>query len=180
MPMNSFKAGCFLVSMKANSEFQRIICESYIEILVFHQSNRNISSVFLDSCNQVHTLENGSIKSPNYPNYYPSYAKCHYLINITDPNKRILIEFLQFSLEVHSSCAYDSVKIYDGTNTNAPIIGRVKGYCGNRKPSAMMSSGNTLLMVFVSDGGTQSSGFFIAYKTVGMFFMMIHKCHSYF
>ena len=114
-------------------------------------------------------MANGSIKSPNYPSYYPSYAKCRYLINITDPDKKIMVEFLQFSLEVHSSCAYDSVKIYDGSNTNATIIGSVNGYCGSRKPSAIMSTGTALLIVFVSDAYTQSSGFVIAYKTVGMF-----------
>ena len=114
-------------------------------------------------------MANGSIKSPNYPNHYPSYAKCHYLINNTDPDKRILIEFLQFSLEVHSSCAYDSVKIYDGSNTNATIIGSVNGYCGSRKPSAIMSTGTALLIVFVSDAYTRSSGFVIAYRTLGMF-----------
>ena len=150
--------------MKTRFALVTVTCVTYAEILLL-----NFFSVFLDNCNQVHTLTNGSIKSPNYPSYYPSYAKCQYLINNTDHDKSILVEFLQFNLEYHSSCRYDSVKIYDGINTDAPIIGKVNGYCGSRLPSPMMSTGNALLIVFVSDGGTRLSGFVVAYKVVGMF-----------
>ena len=83
----------------------------------------------------------------------------------------------EFSLQsaritfVNSTLRYfcdDYVKIYDGDNTNATVLGRAKGYCGSRNPS-LISTGNTVLIVFVSDDKGRSSGFEISYKAYGKF-----------
>ena len=124
---------------------------------------------FLDSCHEVHTSANGSVMSPNYPNNYPSNANCQYLIKNSDPTKRIMIEFLRFNLQGGWNCGNDRLKIYDGLFTNASIIGGSYGYCGSSIPSARMSTGNALLIVFVSNIGGRYPGFVISYKTLGMF-----------
>ena len=83
-----------------------------------------------------------------------------------------MIEFSAFMLESSWYCGNDWLKIYDGSYTNASILGS-NGYCGSSKPSAMMSSGNALLIVFVSNNRWGYSGFDLSYKSLGMFLACI-------
>ena len=62
------------------------------------------------------------------------------------------LNFTEFSLEDN----YDSLWIYDGNSTNAPLIG---GYSGTNSPGNIISSGNALTIKFHSDGATTESGF---------------------
>ena len=131
-------------------------------------------------CNQVLKSATGSIKSPNFPNEYPNYADCSYLITNSDPATRIILDFLHFDLESHTSCTYDSVKIYDGNSTKATQIGRKHGYCGKRAPPTLTiaSTGNSLLIVFVSDVSDTKSGFNATYrgKIVLIYLISIISC----
>jgi hypothetical protein len=51
---------------------------------------------------------------------------------------------------------YDYLRIYDGTNTNAPLLGE---FCGTGTIPVLMSSFGPLTIEFTSDGGMQYSGF---------------------
>ena len=115
---------------------------------------------------EVHRSIIGSIKSLNFPNNYPNYAYSHYLIMNSDPATRIVLDFLHFDLESRNSCDYDSVKIYDGNSTKASQIGRTYGYCGKRAPPTLTiaSTGNSLLIVFVSSRWNTKSGFNATYR----------------
>ena len=118
------------------------------------------------ACNVVHNSSIGSIRSLNFPNNYPNYANRHYLIINSNPATRIILDFLHFDLEWHTTCDYDSVKIYDGNSTKATQIGRTYGYCGKKVPPTLTiaSTGNSLLIVFVSDGDGTRSGFNATYR----------------
>ena len=98
----------------------------------------------------------------------------------SDPKTRIILDFLHFDLESHMSCDYDSVKIYDGNSTKATQIGRTYGYCGKRAPPIMTiaSTGNSLLIVFVSNGANTKSGFNATYRgrTVRNYLISIISC----
>ena len=116
-------------------------------------------------CDQRYESTSGSIiSSPNYPNNYPNDASCHYLIALRDPTLRITLNFQQFSLEESSSCAFDSVRIYDGDSDTAPQLGYKYKYCGNRLPPSLTSTGNKVLIVFTSDSLATASGFLLTYR----------------
>jgi len=75
-----------------------------------------------------------------------------YIFTIAPDNVSLLsLSFSSFKLET----GYDSLWIYDGYNTNAPLIG---GYSGTASPGYVEASGNALTLKFYSDGATVRSG----------------------
>ena len=120
-------------------------------------------------CNEVYDSVNGSITSPNFPNNYPNNTHCRYLIKSWDPTTRIAITFLQLRIEFGKSCEFDSLKIYNGDNTNATLLGGVNGICGDTPFGPLTSTGNPVLIVFNSNGNVTYSGFLISYRALGMF-----------
>jgi PKD repeat protein len=74
-----------------------------------------------------------------------------------DSSSKIKVEFFDFSLEPHSSCGYDWLKIYDGINTSAPLLGT---FCGDQSPGSI-TAGNpdgALTFRFKSDGSVTYPG----------------------
>ena len=67
-------------------------------------------------------------------------------------------------IEVCTSCCFDSVKIYDGADDAAPLLGL---FCGDKLPDDLISSTNYLFVSFKSDAYTRKDGFRITYKTTG-------------
>ncbi|CAB1352827.1 unnamed protein product [Coregonus sp. 'balchen'] len=59
-------------------------------------------------------------------------------------------------MEAHLECAYDHLEIYDGKDGRAPSLGR---FCGIKKPSPVISSGNEMFLRFFSDNSVQKRGF---------------------
>lgn len=53
-------------------------------------------------------------------------------------------------------CYSISVQVRDGSNENAPLIGR---YCGNVMPAPLTTTGNVLYVKFVSDSSVTRAGF---------------------
>ncbi|KAI1888818.1 hypothetical protein AGOR_G00172670 [Albula goreensis] len=98
----------------------------------------------------------GMIESQDYPNSYPHSSLCSWTIHSTMGNT-INYTFLAFDLERTSSfCSYDYVKLYNGPNTEAPLIG---SYCGNTPPPPNTTTGSSLHMVFRSDSSISHTGF---------------------
>ena len=124
-------------------------------------------------CHQYHNSMNGYIQSPNFPSYYPNNANCSYLISSPDPLARIVLTRVQFNLESHSYCRYDSVKIYNGWTSSAPRVGPSHGYCGNTFPLTCISTGNAMFITFTSDGSVSRSGFKLHYRGTLVFFIML-------
>ena len=71
---------------------------------------------------------------------------------------RIKLTFEAFNLESHSTCKYDFVQISEGSEEEK--------YCGNAKPSPIISSGNTMTVLFHSDGSETRKGFKATWKAV--------------
>ena len=67
-----------------------------------------------------------------------------------DNTKRMQVEFSDFNIESSSNCSKDYLEIYDGDDTNAPLIGK---YCGTDSPGTVAASGSggKLTFHFVSD-----------------------------
>uniref|UniRef100_A0A672P7U1 Inactive serine protease PAMR1 n=1 Tax=Sinocyclocheilus grahami TaxID=75366 RepID=A0A672P7U1_SINGR len=70
-------------------------------------------------------------------------------------------EFMMLSLEFDHSCQYDYVEVRDGESLNSRVIGR---YCGNERPPPIKSTGNSLHILFISDGYKNFDGFFAIFQ----------------
>ncbi|VDK82230.1 unnamed protein product [Cylicostephanus goldi] len=70
--------------------------------------------------------------------------------------------FSSFQIEEHSQCKYDSASIYDGGDTNAPLVGI---FCGVTAPPMFMSSTNQLFLTFSSDASVSRQGFEAHYSS---------------
>ena len=64
----------------------------------------------------------------------------------------IRLEFLTFNTEG----SFDYVRVYDGLGTNSRILAL---YSGDRVPASVMSTQNTMMVMFVADDSVEYSGF---------------------
>ena len=69
-----------------------------------------------------------------------------------------MLTFESFDLEAHSSCKYDFVQISFGSDEQK--------YCGSNKPSPIISPGNTMTVLFHTDGSVNGNGFKATWKAV--------------
>ncbi|XP_044049777.1 inactive serine protease PAMR1 [Siniperca chuatsi] len=90
---------------------------------------------------------------------YPNNARCEWTIQVERPFT-IELRFMMLSLEFHPSCRYDYVEVRDGDSINSRVIAR---FCGNNRPAPVQSSGNSLHILFVSDGYKNFDGFFATF-----------------
>ena len=104
----------------------------------------------------------GSIKSPRYPNNYPHHLQCRWVIK-APKQKQIVIRFEYFDLEGASKCRFDYVAVRDGEKENSPVIGI---YCGFSKPATITTSNNVASIRFNSDTSISGGGFLIRWNTI--------------
>ena len=72
--------------------------------------------------------------------------------------KRIMLTFESFDIEAHPSCKYDYVQVSFGSDEQR--------YCGSNKPSPIISSDNTMVVIFHSDDSEARNGFKATWKAV--------------
>lgn len=53
-------------------------------------------------------------------------------------------------------------QVFDGPDTNSPLLGR---WCGSDGPNKLASSGNSVTLVFKSDASYNEGGFILDYST---------------
>ena len=94
------------------------------------------------------------IISPNHPSNYESSKVCQITIRFSE---RVRIRFEAFNLESHPSCNYDYIQVRDGDNANSNQIG--SNLCGTTIPDAIESSGQSMTLIFRTDGSVARSGF---------------------
>ncbi|XP_061150373.1 neuropilin-1a-like isoform X1 [Syngnathus typhle] len=103
----------------------------------------------------------GYLTSPGYPGAYPPSQQCAWVITAPEQGQKILINFNpHFDLE-DRDCKYDYVEVYNGDDELAPMLGK---FCGKIAPSPIISSGDHLLIKFVSDYETHGAGFSVRYE----------------
>ena len=104
--------------------------------------------------------DNGVITSPWYPNPYDDNKICIY--DIEAPlGKAIVLNFTNFDIE--ADCDFDSLRIYDGVDSNATLIGT---YCGDENPPVATSRMNHLHLIFSTDSSNTGPGFRATYKFI--------------
>lgn len=122
------------------------------------------SYIFLNGsqfCGGTYHKESGFIASPNYPRPYPHKRKCAWTIQAPQ-GRKIQIKIIDFQLEPHKKCLFDSLSIYNGQNRQSPKIGT---YCGETIPESITSHGNAMFLEFKSDSGMAYKGFKIEWDT---------------
>ncbi|XP_037309693.2 suppressor of tumorigenicity 14 protein homolog [Pungitius pungitius] len=107
-----------------------------------------------------------TFSSPGYPEGYPPLSRCQWQIRAAE-DQAIFVSFLFFDIE--DDCSDDFVAIYDSLSPDESQAITLK--CGQRPPSnplAVLSSGNIMLINFISDSNIQRSGFEANYSTIPM------------
>ena len=81
---------------------------------------------------------------------YIDYEDYYLIIYPIDTNRSVEIEFLYFDIEYEVNCIYDYLKIFDGTSTSDPLIGK---FCGTSSPGIVTptNSEGALCFYFHSD-----------------------------
>ena len=97
----------------------------------------------------------GHLESPNYPEEYQSSKECVWRLSVPQ-DYQVALKFQSFEIENHDNCVYDFVEVRDGHYPDSPLIGV---YCGYKLPPDIRSTGNKLLVKFVSDSSVQKAGF---------------------
>lgn len=113
----------------------------------------------LSATSNAMTFSDGSLPSANYANN----MNCQWTIT-AQPGRQIELTFQAFNLETANSCQYDYLEVYDGSSSSAALIGR---YCGASVPAPITSTGNTLFVLFRTDGSVVRTGFTLSYVAVG-------------
>jgi len=105
------------------------------------------------------TLEDGSGPIDNYKDN----ADCMWLIAPQDPEfdsiTKIKLKFTRFDTEIDA----DSVIIYDGPTTNDAILG---SFSGTTIPPTISSTGNKILIRFISGNSISANGWLASYESV--------------
>ncbi|KAK6490308.1 cubilin [Huso huso] len=106
-------------------------------------------------CGGIFNQSTGTVSSPTHSiSDYHSNMNCTYHI-IVGNNRVVELKFNSFHLEASSNCAYDYIAVYDGANTQAPLLGK---FCGMVIPSTLQSSSNNLFLVFKTDYSANAGG----------------------
>ncbi|BES95605.1 calcium ion Hypothetical protein [Nesidiocoris tenuis] len=118
-------------------------------------------------CGGLLNLPRGRIVAPQHHksagDTYGNNLNCEWRIAMPGRD-RIRLEFSSFRLEFQSDCAYDYLAVYDGPSTDDKLLGRWCGTDGPTKP--IISSTNSVTVVFDSDASFNEGGFTIDYSLV--------------
>uniref|UniRef100_A0A1I7U565 Deleted in malignant brain tumors 1 protein-like n=1 Tax=Caenorhabditis tropicalis TaxID=1561998 RepID=A0A1I7U565_9PELO len=102
-------------------------------------------------CNAGIIMSPGFITSPNFPANYDNNLHCVYQL-ATLGSYSIILRFRTLVTEP----SYDTIAVYDGDSIDSPSLGT---YSGTRTPFSLISTGNTMTVVFRTDGSGVLQGF---------------------
>ncbi|KAA0194649.1 Metalloendopeptidase [Fasciolopsis buskii] len=100
-------------------------------------------------------MEEGTLTSPNYPEFYRPNKECVWQI-IVPVGYSVALTFHSFQLEKHDTCVYDYLEIRDGLTESATLL---KKLCGSQLPTPIKSTNNMMYVKFVSDSSVEKQGF---------------------
>ncbi|XP_036131390.1 cubilin [Molossus molossus] len=104
----------------------------------------------------------GTFTSPNYPNPNPHGRICEWRIAVQE-GKQVTLTFHNLRLEAHPSCNSERVTVFNGIRSNSPQLGKL---CSSGNVSdEIRSSGNTMKVVYFTDGSRPYGGFAASYTS---------------
>ena len=135
-------AGAYDVSLTVNdgTETDTRLKQGFIKVLAASQGqNHNMSNATVATCG-------GNFYDPGGPTGQYGNNQDYTMVFVpATQGDQLKFTFTQFDVESHSSCNYDWLKIFDGPNTDAPLIGT---YCGTNSPGVITSSHPTGALTF--------------------------------
>ncbi|KAF0130189.1 MAG: hypothetical protein FD155_1975 [Bacteroidetes bacterium] len=129
----------------------------------------SVTSMYIMS-NGTYTTCEGTFFDPGGPsNEYGNNQQMTMTIVPDTEEALTKVEFTMFDLEAQSNCDYDWLKIYNGLNTSAPLLGT---WCGTNSPGTIIANngGKGLTFQFFSDGSVVEAGWaatISCFSTVG-------------
>ncbi|KAM6186271.1 LOW QUALITY PROTEIN: scavenger receptor cysteine-rich domain-containing protein DMBT1 [Rhynchocyon petersi] len=102
----------------------------------------------------------GTFHSPFYPDFYPNNVNYVWEIEV-NYNFRINLGFRDVRLEMHNSCIYDYIEIFDGPLNRSQLLGKI---CSNTT-EIFTSSSYRMTVRFRSDVSFQNTGFSAWYNS---------------
>uniref|UniRef100_A0A4W3J769 CUB domain-containing protein n=1 Tax=Callorhinchus milii TaxID=7868 RepID=A0A4W3J769_CALMI len=103
----------------------------------------------------------GIILSPGWPGYYKDSLNCEWVIEAR-PRHTIKITFDRCVRTLLTEVNYDTLEVRDGSVNSAPLIGE---YHGTQAPQFLISTGNFMYLIFMTDNSRSSVGFQIRYES---------------
>ena len=117
----------------------------------------------VSGCGGVIRKPRGRITSPDYPNVYPNNVECIWYV-VAPLGSRIELNVLEYDLEGEADCQFDSLLVYGGPDLTSP---RLTQLCQRRTANVTVTStGNNMVVKFVSDGSIRGKGFAAEFKTL--------------
>ncbi|XP_006894385.1 PREDICTED: cubilin-like [Elephantulus edwardii] len=116
----------------------------------------------LEECGGDLQGSTGTFSSPNYPNPNSHSRICEWRITVPE-GRQVTLTFNNLRLETHPSCSNEHVTVYNGLRTNSPQLEKL---CSNVNVSDHInSSGNTMKVVYFTDGSRPYGGFIASYTS---------------
>ena len=104
------------------------------------------------------TLEDGSGPLANYQ----TSSNCSWLIGVDDSIQSVALTFLRFDTKTG-----DEVKIYNGSDATAPLLG---SYSGTTLPPAITTTSSQMFITFNSSSSGSAQGFLATYTNIPVSF----------
>ncbi|XP_073838257.1 cubilin [Musca autumnalis] len=133
------------------------------DTLVIKQTTNSISfqlEYVMVGCMEVLRANEGSFKSPSYPQPYPNDMECVWEI-VTQPGQGIELTIATLDLEDSTNCTKDALVISPHRHTNNPR----ERHCGHRDALEISSSSHKMYVRFYSDAEHNGKGFEASYTT---------------
>lgn len=113
----------------------------------------------LNGCIGIDTLTAlvGAVNDCSGSNDYQNNSNCQWLIS-PDGAASITLSFIEFKTEE----GFDLVNVYDGDNTSSLLIG---SYSGQTIPNQIISTGNVLLIEFITNSNNTDAGWLATYSS---------------
>ena len=125
--------------------------------VVHIEPNTSLYPTYCNGTTLVNAYDFGTIEDGSGPVAdYQNSNNCSWLISPDDSVNKITLNFTQFN-----TATGDVVKVYDGANASAPLIGTFSGAL-TTMPS-VSSTGPAMFITFVTDGATTAPGWKATY-----------------
>ena len=156
--------------------------------VLFHSDHSVVKKGFKATWSARSGTPSGEVTSPNYPGKYPHNKREVKTISVPE-GKKIELTFTYFAIEFYQEggqiyCSYDKLELFDGKDEAEDNKSHVdisqynicntlslfQTLCGFELSSLpqnpITSKGNTLTLVFTSDGGVAYHGYRATWKAV--------------
>ncbi|XP_072507728.1 cubilin [Notamacropus eugenii] len=141
-----------------NFAFVKFVTDGSINALGF----RLVFETSIEECGGDLYGHFGTLTSPRYPDANFHSRVCEWRITVPE-GRRVNLTFSDLRLEDHQSCDSEYVTVFNGINSNSPQLERLCSRVMTR--NWIESSGNTMRVLFATDGSRPYGGFSAFYTS---------------